>query len=269
MSATVIVHIYESNLSVQPGPLENLGRAVAVCVASFHAGVEVYRKEYSYCPGSAGPHGKGVCHVPHRHDVRESIAMGETKLSSQEVHALIERLWQEWPGMDRVILRQNCCHFADEFCQRLGVGPLPDRVMNLVGIGADLRNGAKVIENLANLGIDKIVDMFQVPQQFTDDIHQRSPRHANAKGSASSAIAIRDTKARVEKPRCEPSIGDRIEVFSNSCQVWCAARVNSINNNNPTQKMVTVAFRTPGAAPHEISYKDLPLDSKELRCIHI
>jgi len=96
--------------------------------------------------------------------------------------------------------------------------------------------------------MEAIEDLWHAPQQFTNDIHRGRPR-----------------QARAEEQFGKLSVGDWIEVFSNTCQVWCTGRVESIKNIDPKQKMVTVSFRTPGAAPDEISNKDLPLGSKKLR----
>jgi len=167
---------------------------------------------------------------------------------------------------------------------------LPAWVTSLAGVGAELRSGARAVGNLAINGMEAIVDLWQAPQQFTDDINQGRPRkepsniregvpllrrvptpHGKKPAARNNDVNRADARgnpfmtALVEEPFVEFSVGDWIEVFSNSYQVWCAAQVKSINSKVPTQKMVTVAFRPPGAAHDEILNKTLPLDSKELR----
>ncbi|CAE7283269.1 unnamed protein product [Symbiodinium sp. CCMP2592] len=40
------------------------------------------------------------------------------------------------PTPDYDLLRRNCCHFADDFARRLGVGGIPGWVMRLAKVGA-------------------------------------------------------------------------------------------------------------------------------------
>jgi hypothetical protein len=46
-------------------------------------------------------------------------------MSMQQVEQLIETMAMDWSGQAYDIIWKNCCHFSDEFCQRLGVGSLP------------------------------------------------------------------------------------------------------------------------------------------------
>merc|ERR1719433_467916 len=130
-----------------------------------------------------------------------------------------------------------------------------------------------------------IVDFCQAPQQLTDDTNQgcnpqwvrngymqvQSPHDRKAaaiKNDVNCAYAkehLIENKENIgarafeEESRAGFRVGDWLEVFSNTCQVWCAAQVSKV----PAPKMVTVDFRTPGAV--EPSHKTLPMGSKELR----
>merc|ERR1740121_1365348 len=64
--------------------------------------------------------------------------MGKAAVSEADVRALLEMLKKEWPVYSYNTLNKNCCHFSNEFCQRLGVGSIPNWVMNLAGAGAAL-----------------------------------------------------------------------------------------------------------------------------------
>merc|ERR1719277_149615 len=64
--------------------------------------------------------------------------MGKTTMSETDVLAMLALLKQEWPVCMYHTLRKNCCHFSDELCQRLGVGPVPRWIMNLANAGAAL-----------------------------------------------------------------------------------------------------------------------------------
>merc|ERR1719487_2411163 len=70
-------------------------------------------------------------HEPHDHDVhifRKSIFMGHTSLASWEVDQVLEEMQDEWQALSYDLLRKNCVHFADKFCQLLGVGPIPEEI---------------------------------------------------------------------------------------------------------------------------------------------
>jgi len=186
--------------------------------------------------------------------------MRKTHMSQKDVDALIKKLMREWPGARYDILQRNCCHFSNELCKRLGVGSLPDWVTSLAGIGADLRNLPQAVEDLAINGMEAIVDLWQAPQQFTDVRPRQEPAKHHMQGPHERR------GAPVDNPYGDFNVGDRVEVFSNSRQVWCNGKVDSFTNKNPMERiMVTVAFRIPGAASDEIMYKDLPVGSKEVR----
>ena len=69
---------------------------------------------------------------------RQSIFLGVTKLSSESVAELLGEAVENWPGDDYDLLRRNCCHFADEFCLNLGVGPIPGWIHRFARIGSTL-----------------------------------------------------------------------------------------------------------------------------------
>jgi len=134
----VRVHIYDlgENVSV----LNGVGRVFGT--GAFHAGVEVYGREWSFCPRPCGPSGTGVFSCfPKRNPAyvyRETLDMGWTSLSRNEVSVLVDNLAQEWHCMRYDLFRQNCCHFANEMCKRLGFDDLPSWVTSLAGAGATL-----------------------------------------------------------------------------------------------------------------------------------
>jgi hypothetical protein len=104
----------------------------------FHAGVEVGGLEWSfaYHPRQNQP---GVqCGLPQcdvQHHFRETIALGCTTLSADDITATISDIIEDYPGTSYDLLHRNCCHFADDFCKRLGVGPIPEWVHRLARIG--------------------------------------------------------------------------------------------------------------------------------------
>merc|ERR1740138_898034 len=90
---------------------------------AFHTAVEVYGQEWSYGQD-------GVSQIqPRSHEVhifRQSIFMGMTRLSSEEVSKIMEtELASRWCGSDYDLLRKNCCTFANMICRRLVSKPIP------------------------------------------------------------------------------------------------------------------------------------------------
>lgn len=42
-----------------------------------------------------------------------------------QVARIIRRLKVEWPGRSYNLLNRNCCHFCEDICHQLGIGPVP------------------------------------------------------------------------------------------------------------------------------------------------
>lgn len=100
---------------------------------AFHAGVEVYGHEYSFGYIVDGETGvtktKARCHPYHVY--RETIPMGKTPLTKEEVDILVEVMKMQWIGDTYDLLSRNCLNYADYFCNLLDVGGVPDWVMSL------------------------------------------------------------------------------------------------------------------------------------------
>merc|ERR1712226_984265 len=62
---------------------------------------------------------------------------------------IISCMVEEYPGDDYDLLRRNCCHFADDFCQRLGVGSIPGWIYRLARVGAGV---ATMLERAQSVG---------------------------------------------------------------------------------------------------------------------
>lgn len=102
-------------------------------VGAFHAAVEVHGKEWSYGMSMAGTSGIFSC-APRRcdsHVYLESKYLGRTSLSDKSVRRMLNEMSKKWLGQDYSLTRHNCCDFANEFCQRLKVSPLPAWVNRL------------------------------------------------------------------------------------------------------------------------------------------
>eukprot|EP00411_Alexandrium_monilatum_P015661 CAMPEP_0175263714 /NCGR_PEP_ID=MMETSP0093-20121207/41930_1 /TAXON_ID=311494 /ORGANISM="Alexandrium monilatum, Strain CCMP3105" /LENGTH=192 /DNA_ID=CAMNT_0016558237 /DNA_START=14 /DNA_END=592 /DNA_ORIENTATION=+ len=119
---------------------------------AFHCGVEVYGEEFSFRGGDHA--GTGVFWQAPRtnrfHSWVEALPMGMTTMLKVEVMMLVRRLRKAWPSKDYDILKRNCCHFCNDFCQLLGVGSIPRWVMHLADTGAALLNEVDTAKETLN-----------------------------------------------------------------------------------------------------------------------
>lgn len=144
--AEVILQIYDVTGNEKVVKANNI--LYRLGTGAFHAGVEVYGTEWGY--GKSRFCGIFPC-SPRQcapHSYRESVQMGRTTLSRKQVEVLLQEMAPAWPGTSYDLLSCNCTHFANAFCQRLGVGPVPKWVTNLGAAGAALRKGAAVVNKV-------------------------------------------------------------------------------------------------------------------------
>merc|ERR1719460_2055247 len=105
----------------------------------FHAGVEVYGLEWAYgytnCDTHPGIHSTlPMSHTSHTY--RQSVLLGPTTLTAEEVAELISEMAEEWLGTEYDLLHRNCCTFADTFARCLLVRRIPRWVHRLARVGA-------------------------------------------------------------------------------------------------------------------------------------
>jgi len=106
---------------------------------AFHVGVEVGGLEWSYGFSSRESQSGVACKLPkcdQRHVFRQTLHLGVTRLSADQVSAILRDLIDEYPGCNYDLLQLNCCHFAEDFAHRLGVGPIPGWLCRLARVGA-------------------------------------------------------------------------------------------------------------------------------------
>jgi hypothetical protein len=148
MPTPVTLHIYDVGDQQAVSQVNKFLKPVGT--GAFHGAVEVYGKEWSY---GFTDEGTGVFDCPPKgclaHTYRESVPMGQTQLSAEEVEALLDELAVKWPGSEYDLLRRNCCTFSDELCSQLGVGNIPRWVTNLAGAGATLQDGFHTVHSTA------------------------------------------------------------------------------------------------------------------------
>jgi len=138
----VYIHVYDVS---QEASIRKLNRFTANKFSPvkfggvFHAGVEVAKLEWSYGASMVESMPGIVCHevkTHPQHRYRQTIFMGFTRMTSEEVADLIGCMVELYPGSDYELLRRNCCHFADDFCQKMGVGRIPGWIYRFARVGA-------------------------------------------------------------------------------------------------------------------------------------
>jgi hypothetical protein len=114
----------------------------------FHVGIEVYGQEYSYgSNGTAESTSTGItCCKPRgcsAHMYRETIELGETSLSEDDVQRLLLRLSEQWLQKDYDMLCRNCCNFSEDFARELGVHEVPLWTGRLARIGSSIMSSTR------------------------------------------------------------------------------------------------------------------------------
>lgn len=140
----VLLHVYDVS---QESSIQKINKVLAYkhfplkFGGVFHAGVEVAGMEWCFGFSASKTHPGVSCIEPKthpQHHYRQTVDMGYTKCSSEDVTEIVTQLLEEYPGDDYDLLRRNCCHFADDFTRRLGVGGIPGWVMRLAKVGASV-----------------------------------------------------------------------------------------------------------------------------------
>jgi len=120
----------------------------------FHVGIQVLDQEWAYGwtkTGSGITRGEPRCELQHR--FRETVALSPTKLSSFEIEKVIQKLCLMYRGRDYHMIERNCCHFAEDFCQLLGVESLPAWVQRMGQVCEGLMKASRSLKTLqAGLG---------------------------------------------------------------------------------------------------------------------
>lgn len=173
----VLLHIYDVTGDARVQLANELFRPVGT--GAFHAGVEIHREEWSF--GYRGGIGTGVFSCAPRsnaaHSYRETVQLGETRLSRIEVQEIVKGMEAEWLGKDYELFGRNCVHFCETFCDKLGVGKPPDWVAHLARTSAALIGGVKSAVEAAQ----------NVPQNTAEAVRQIARRAASVSPEASES----------------------------------------------------------------------------------
>lgn len=113
----------------------------------FHAGVEVYGKEWSYGATDDDRSGVGACwpRTHPQHTYRATVPMGETSKTDQEVVVILRRLAAEWPGNRYDLIHNNCLSFCNVFLEELGQKRVPGWVDRAARVASNIDKTTKKI----------------------------------------------------------------------------------------------------------------------------
>jgi len=119
----VWLHVYD--LDSVTAKINDWG-ARALGMGAFHCGVEVLGDEWFFVWGeSSASSTTGVLYSePKSHMVhvyKESVSLGETPLTEDEVRNIIADAMDAWPADTYHIVNRNCVHFAEDLSKRLRV----------------------------------------------------------------------------------------------------------------------------------------------------
>lgn len=151
----VILNVYDVGTSIAMHDLNNVLHMIGTGV--YHASTQIGEDvewAYGFCEK-----GSGVFHCPPKaypFTFRESINMGKSPLSKEEITATIEKLKKHWLGSDYDLLHQNCCHFAVALCKALKVKEVPSWVTNLAAAGAAIMAEEHALEEAMHVAAVKV-----------------------------------------------------------------------------------------------------------------
>lgn len=158
----------------------------AVKMGAFHVGVEINGQEWSFCQdrGSDPDQPSIACHPPKRdpgHHYRRTHSMGRTPLSLQDIQRVLQEMSQEYTGGSYDTLSRNCCHYANDLCQRLMLGPIPEEMLRLSNLFAGSFSFVKAVVDVPASSAS-LPDSVASPDAEAESGHcpERGPEPAEA-----------------------------------------------------------------------------------------
>lgn len=117
----------------------------------FHAGVEVYGKEWCYGATVPGRTGVGAVkprmHPQHRY--RATVNMGQTEKTPQEVNHLLAGMAAQWPGSSYDLIHHNCLSFCNVLLGELGLRRIPGWVDRAARAASQVDNVVKAVRSIS------------------------------------------------------------------------------------------------------------------------
>ena len=115
------------NLNIYDLVSSDTNRKLSACgFGVFHTGVIIYGIEWSYGESSESGRETGLFAVNPGQacgTLSQTLYVGETGLSPEQVDTVLHRLENEWRSDDYHLLHRNCNHFAEYFCRLLSTNP--------------------------------------------------------------------------------------------------------------------------------------------------
>lgn len=194
---TVVLHVYNLNDTfVDTNRLLTFSHEQGALGGLFHVGVEVYGSEWAYgvCGVSCSP---PRAESPHVYEC--SVHMGATSLNRGQFTLLLYELCRLWRGAEYDIVGHNCCSFAREFCERLGVGTTPlwvDRFARLLHAGREAGQQA-----------------IQVGAQAMHQAGQVAAYHGQEAGRVVHRAVTQDVPAMIEaaRPHVQSAVSEAVQ----------------------------------------------------------
>ena len=158
---------------------------------AFHSGVVLHHPEgarewaYGGCESGTGvfntmPQSE---HLPFKY--KQTISMGQTELSSEEVIALLLAMMEEWHGDGYDLTKRNCCHFSEALCIALDVPEaFPGWVNRLAHAGAAIGDAHTAALTKAS----EIDESYRITETVGATVH-----------AASGTLASLDERYRVSE----------------------------------------------------------------------
>lgn len=240
-SGMVLLHVYDvsdGDLFTKINNVTTAGNNVLVA-GVFHAGVEIYGKEWCY--GVTEPGRSGVAYGEPRthpqHTYRCTVPLRPTELSEQRVTEVLSRLAGEWPGSDYDLIHHNCISFCNALLRELiPDGRVPgwvDRGMRAAGfidktskkVSQDAEYAKQVMRSMSTdleqkvrgLGESSVDENLEVARKQSEELAAKASDHFN--WLAASAQKSWESQSQ-ELP---PEVGEKAELVRRKTQEFGAS----------------------------------------------
>uniref|UniRef100_A0A383W0G7 PPPDE domain-containing protein n=1 Tax=Tetradesmus obliquus TaxID=3088 RepID=A0A383W0G7_TETOB len=107
---------------------------------------------FGWCERGTGVYAVHACQNP-MYQFRETISLGSTPKSMEQVRGIIQELKLTWPGHSYDLLTRNCCHFCEDLAARLQVAPVPGWLNRFaVGAAATVSMTQETVKTVQEIG---------------------------------------------------------------------------------------------------------------------
>mmetsp|Transcript_14451 Transcript_14451/g.23061 ORF Transcript_14451/g.23061 Transcript_14451/m.23061 type:complete len:460 (-) Transcript_14451:30-1409(-) len=183
----------------------------------FHAGVEVYGKEWCYGVTEYGR--SGVCAIYPRshpqHTYRCTVPIGETPLKEEEVVEICRQLSQEWLGHEYDLIHRNCCSFCNVMLKDIVPGGRnPGWVDRAARAGATIDIlSKKVVEEMPVQASETIKSLKRESLKTLDAAREESAK-------ALEAARVESEKLAEKASQHMNILGERLSSSSLGTSLW-------------------------------------------------